>query len=97
MSKELIAAQVGAATGDMSVNQPTTFIVQGVQTAGENIDLQISTDDGTTYVDLYQDGSQVQLNDTNVAVTAYGPGLYRVNKGVTSNAIGIIATRFIDQ
>lgn len=94
MSTEIIAAATGADTGDFAVVDPTTFVVQGVQTASEDIDVQIWN--GAAFVDLYQDGSQVVLNDTNVAVTAYGPGLYRINKGVTSNAIGIIATRRAD-
>ncbi len=61
--------------------------------ADEYGDIQISHDGGTTFQDLYVDGSQIRLNSTNVAQTVYGPGIFRVAKGVTTEVAGIYASR----
>ena len=62
-------------------------------TAAEYGDIQISHDGGTTFQDLYSDGSQVRLTDTNNSVTVYGPGVFRVDKEVTTNAAGVYLSR----
>jgi len=64
------------------------FATSGL-TAGENADVQISHDGGTTWQDLYVDGAQVRMHSTNVAVTIYGPGVFRVQKETSTNAAGI--------
>ena len=72
-------------------NDKKTLIMHAASglTVGENGDVQISHDSGTTWQDLYESGSQTRLNSTNVAVTVYGPGLFRVAKEATTNATGI--------
>ena len=92
MSQTLILAVTGAVNSAqiMVTDAPVTLSVPGTQTASEYFDVQMSTDGGTTYVDLYQDGSQVRMSSVNSAVTIYGPGRYRVAKETTSNACGLI-------
>lgn len=71
------------------VGDKCTFIVTGTLGAAEKIDIEISPDRGSTFSDLYQDGLQTQLSTTNNAVTVYGPGIFRVAKGITSAACGV--------
>jgi hypothetical protein len=88
----LITAVTGAVnSAPIVVTQgPVTLSITGTQTAAEYFDVQMSTDGGTNYSDLYQDGSQVRMSSVNSAVTIYGPGRYRVAKESTSNACGLI-------
>jgi hypothetical protein len=88
-NRTLFTAATTADFGEFTASDAVTFIVQGTQVASEPIDVQIWT--GIAFVDLYQDGTQVQLSSVNIAVTAYGPGLYRINKGTTTNAITVVA------
>jgi len=57
---------------------------------GENADLKVSYDK-TNFADLVtdQDG-KIQMNSTNVSVTIHGVGLYRVDKGLTTNAASVL-------
>lgn len=61
--------------------------------ASEYGDIQISQDTGTTWQDLYASGSQVRMNSTNNAITIYGPGIFRVDKEVTTNATAVFRCR----
>ena len=92
MSQTLILAVTGAVnSANIPVtDSPVTLSVTGTQTAAEYFDVAMSTDGGTTFSDLYQDGSQVRMGSTNSAVTIYGPGIYRVEKEATTNACGLI-------
>ena len=58
-------------------------------TAAEYGDVQVSHDDGTTWQDVWQEGSQVRLHSKNNMVSVYGPGLFRVNKEATTPAVGV--------
>ena len=69
---------------------PMTLIASGLG-AAEVIDIQIETTEGV-YVNVFQDGTQVQLTDVNNVVTVYGPGTYSVVKGVTAGAVGVFST-----
>jgi len=89
----LIASTTAAATKDFQVERdayypPVTIIANGLA-AGETVDIQISDDDGATYANLFDAGSQVQVTDTNNAVTLYGPGKYRVSKAATAAAVTV--------
>jgi len=70
-----------------SVNVPATLVAIGLA-VNETVDVQISPD-GVNYTNLYVDRVQVQLTSTNNAVTIYGPGRYRVVKGVTVGPVTV--------
>ena len=84
-----------------SATQSKQFLVDGNRTvtivfhaaaglsATEHGDIQISHDDGTTWQDMFANGSQLRLNSTNNVVTIYGPGLFRVDKDTTTNATAV--------
>jgi len=74
----------------LSKNDVVTICMTGVQTAAEYGDIQYSDDGGSTWLDLYQDGSQVRLSSTNTCVTVEGPLIFRVAKEATTNACGVI-------
>lgn len=90
----LLAAKTAAdqsTSFNITNNGAATIIIFAASghTAGENSDVQISHDGGTTFADLYQDGSQIRLHSTNTAVTVNGPGVFRVDKEITTNATGV--------
>lgn len=96
MPIELIAPQTAAANGEKRVAGvyqqqpraiPQTLIGVGLQ-SGDTINVQITHDGGTTWENMFQDGSQVQLTSTNNVMTLYGPLTYRVSKGVTTGEAG---------
>lgn len=74
----------------VSAHDHVTFGVTGTLGGAENIDVQYTDDGGSTWKDLYQDGSQVRLTTTNNLVTVYGPGLFRLAKEATSSAAGAL-------
>ena len=91
--RPLLAAATGAAaTAEFSVEKPEwakTVMVNGTLTASETIgDVQIK-DSGGSWVDYYYDGTQIQLSDVKTAYMFEGIGTYRINKGVTTAAVGI--------
>jgi hypothetical protein len=94
MAVEILAPITGAGNSNHVGVEPDdkkTLIMYAASglTASEYGDIQISHDSGTTWQDLYADGLQVRLTDTDVAKTVYGPGLFRVAKEATTNAAGI--------
>jgi len=98
MAEILLAPVTGAAQSsriDVKDGATATLIMYAASglTAAEYGDIQISHDGGTTFADLYIDGSQSRLVDTNTAATIYGPGIFRVDKEATTNAAGIYASR----
>lgn len=97
MSKQLLAATTSAGQSDplkLRPGQHATLILYAASglSPSQYGDVQISHDGGTTWQDLYIDGSQVRLNSTNVAATIYGPGVFRVDKEATTNATGVFAS-----
>ena len=93
MAKELLAAQTAAgassSVGVSNVNLPAHFICDPALAAAEVADLQISMDNGSTWVDYYVDGTQQQITDTNTGLVVLAPGLYRINKGATATATAV--------
>ena len=90
-AKELLAAQTGAGNSNpfyvpQMLNR--TLIVSPDLAGSETADVQISRDDGTTWVD-YTDGSAVELSSTKNALRLYGPAWFRVAKEATAGATGI--------
>lgn len=93
-AEEILAAQTASGTStafNVFHGASVTIIIAAASghTASEFSDVQISHDGGTTFADLYENGSQVRLHITNTAVTVYGPGRFRVVKDTTSNATSI--------
>ncbi len=70
-----------------------TFVIEALagHTAAEYSDVQVSTDGGTTWYDVYINGAQARLHIANTITTVYGGGTYRVAKEATSNATKVSA------
>lgn len=87
----LISAQTTAATSalvDVADGSKISFIAHGLG-ASDVVDIQIY--DGTDWQDLYNDYDKVQLTATNNMVATQAPGVYRVNKGVTTGSVRVTA------
>lgn len=71
---------------------PITIIFDAPAGIGgtEYADLQISYDNGTTWVDVFMNGTQVRLGDTNNVFTLSMPGNFRINKQITVNPASVI-------
>jgi len=93
----LLAATTSASQSNSVMITPSsnsynaTFVMYAASglSATEYGDLQISHDGGTTWQDVYQDGSQIRLNSTNNVETVFGTGRYRVDMDTQTNAAGI--------
>ncbi len=91
----LLAAQTGAGNSEqfyIKQGEVATLICSPDLAGSETADVQISHDNGTTFVD-YQDGGAIELSATKNAMRLYGPGLYRVAKDSTIGATGIFLQR----
>jgi len=88
---EILAPATGAAASSLFVvdaDTRTTVIIEGTHVATEHSDLQICITD-TNCDDVFQSAAQVRMNDGNTVITITGPGKYRIDKDVTTNAIGV--------
>ena len=65
-----------------------TVMLTGTVGSGETADIQISNDDGSTWI-----SDSTQLTDTELVRVVVGPGLFRVNKGATAAAAGVTVSR----
>lgn len=70
------------ATGSM-----VTIIANGLA-ADDALDVQVEYEDGS-FTDLFQDGTQVQITESNTAVTITGPGVYRVVSTGTTGTVTV--------
>lgn len=89
----IITAATAASNSSMFTvleNQPVSLIAWGFSGTSDDalVDLQV-TYDGTTFVDVYKDGSKVQLKSTHNMITVYGPGMFRVEKALTTGSVGV--------
>lgn len=92
MSKKLIDAQTAAATGVFTLDRPDegpVMLSQSGLAGAETVDLQISQDNGSTWIGVTESGSAVQLTLTNTTLQVAAPGIYRVNKGATGGAVTV--------
>jgi hypothetical protein len=90
-AKVLLTAATGAGNSDpfyVPQMRNATVIVSPDLAGAETADIQISHDDGTTWVD-YQYNGAIELTATKNAERLYGPALYRVAKDATAGATGI--------
>jgi len=74
---------------DNSNNQPPVKLKQKGLAGAETVDLQASSDGGTSYEDVYEAGTQAQLSVTNTDLQILAPGYYRLNKGVTAGGVTV--------
>jgi len=88
MSKRIInsaVAPVASALFAITVpNRAATVFMRndadpGTLTPGDNANIQISHDDGATWVNLIKSGQLVALTDTNNHESVYALGTFRVN------------------
>lgn len=56
----------------------------------DTADVQVSYDSGTTWVDLKIGGTQIQMADAKNYWTPTGPGMYRIEKGITTGTVGFV-------
>lgn len=63
----------------------------GVETA----QLQISYDEGTTYVDYYDRDGVAQFTATCNALLVEGPGTFRVDKDASVASVGVYVAGFV--
>ena len=68
-------------------DQLVTVTFTGTVGVGETADIEISPDGGSTWV-----ADSTQLTDTELIRVIVGPGRFRVNKGATVAAAGVVAT-----
>lgn len=89
---EMIAAATGAdtSTNELSLkgNESAIFVLTGTPATGDAIEIQISSDNGTTWLDHFEGATQIVLDEDNTARRVYGPARWRVMKPATTNAIG---------
>lgn len=94
MSRTIISARTGAVATKTPVqyNEVPVSLFATLLGTGEEITIWFSEDDGTTWEELYLDGSQVLLTETNKAVTLYGPLVLAVTKPSTTAAVGVFTS-----
>jgi opacity protein-like surface antigen len=87
----VITAAVGAASHafEVTTNNPITVIGHGWNDGADIIPIEISYDDGDNFEACGKDGIAIKLSKLNNPVTIFGAGMYRVNKGITSEAVGV--------
>lgn len=100
--KVLLAPTVDAATAefdaithriefnsvDGKANRAVTLFVSGEIGGGENIDIEYK--DGNTWRQCTILGKDLALNEDNTLLAVYAPGVFRVNKPVTADPVGVL-------
>ena len=61
-------------------NQPQTITAAIAQGDGDTFDLEIDGSGDGGWVPVYLDGTLQQVSASNIALTIYGPGVYRMKK-----------------
>ena len=84
----LTAATIAAVSADFTVDHATVGVIAAGLAGAEVGVLQIKYD-GINYIDVYANTALQQLTATNNVITVYGPGIYRINKGVTAAAVSL--------
>ena len=86
----LIAPQTGGAqSAKIVVRSRSPKAIYAVGLAGAETASVQFTHDGTNWTNYYSKDEQVQLTATNNAIKLEGPGVFRINKGVTVGNVGI--------
>lgn len=94
MALTLLAATTGGGdSAELAVrNGHNATLIASNLAGAETGDIQISYDGGTSWIDVYADGSQQQLTATNNTTTVYGPGVFRVQLSATAGSCGVFAS-----
>ena len=90
-AKAILAAQTGAGNSlpfYVGSHQKATVMASPNLAGGETADVQVSHDDGTTWIDI-QDTSALELSATRTMLQLDGPALYRLAKDSTAGATGL--------
>lgn len=94
MSTKLIDDITIAASGNFTIGTdndvPTTITATGLG-ASETVDIMFSQDGGATFTDMWIDGTQIQLSQTNNTLSLYVFGIFKVDKSVTSGGVTVTA------
>lgn len=69
--------------------RPATLFAEGIG-SGETVDLQFTIDAGTTWNDVYCNGSIVKMSPTNNVLYMNVRGNYRINKAATAGVVKVI-------
>jgi hypothetical protein len=94
MAQQILASTTAAAASSpvaVLTRRAVTLFCQPALVAAEVATLQISPDQGLTWVNVIQGGSQVQLSATNTIVRVDAPAIVRLNKGATVSATALFA------
>lgn len=67
-------------------NRPATLFVKGLG-SGEYVDLQFTVDNGTTWTNVYVNGTQVRFSETANTMWMNVRGKYRLNKASTAGTV----------
>ena len=67
---------------------PATVVVSNLSGA-EAVTVEVTPDEGVTWIQLYSQGNPVTLTASSNTMTLYGPGKYRFQKPVTVSASAI--------
>lgn len=90
-AQNMITAGTGAVSSgvfEVGGDYLVSIYSKGTVGAGETIDLQVKNDLGS-WQDVSDDaGAQVQLTDSISSLRVLGPGVFRLDKGVTAAAAG---------
>ncbi len=95
MSKLILTAQTAAANSTIFKVRPGKEVTikmyispEAQPVGGDDLHIEYSFDGGTTFRDVWLAGAQLLMDETKTILTITGPGIYRVAKGITSNAVG---------
>lgn len=86
----LLSPSTSSAMSDglaMERGQAITFAADGTLGTAETIPVEIKTASG--WMAVVEGGAAVALSADDNVVSTDKPGIYRVNKGVTSGAVGV--------
>ena len=84
----VITAKTAAETHDFDVAADNPVTVSASGFSGDTVDIQYSADAGGSFANAYDSaGTQIQLSVTRPQITVYGPGVFRINKGITTGSV----------
>lgn len=94
LMKTILADATGAGQSSkfwVGTNETATVIAEPILAGVEKGTLQITNDDGTTWINALNGDTPEsnELSATTTVIYVKGPGLYRIDKDATAGATGI--------
>lgn len=87
---EILSARTAQGTSDkFDTNGPNTICGSGIFGDGEGAKIQF-THNGSVWQDHYLNGVLQEIDSRHTMITILGPGLFRVIKSATAQAISIV-------